>query len=98
MEKKTDENTPSPTVTISLKDAYLFLVSAVSYSLGRRTYLVRWACDQVHAIAPKLEPAQREILIRDIEEHGESGLSYGTSGDKREWLSLLEWLKSNPAA
>jgi len=77
-------------VILNLKDAYFLLALAVRYALGRRTYIVADTCDQVRAIAPKLEHQQHAALIEEIERCKD----YGDDCDKRDWLSVLTWLKS----
>lgn len=77
-------------VTLARQDVYMFLVSAVRYALGRRSYIVGWACEQVRAIAPKLEDFQRRVIIESIR----GCEDYGDRHSEREWLRLLEWLKN----
>lgn len=93
-----------PVIVLSQLDAYMFLVSAIRYALGlypdpedkknraRRTHIVGWARNQVRAIAPKLMPFQRAVLIRDIRDCED----YGGDYDRQDWLSLLEWLEKMP--
>lgn len=85
---------PDNNITLTPNDAYLFLVSAVRYALGRRTYIVGWTCEQVRKIAPKLTADQQSVLIRDIAKCDD----YGHECDKEEWLSLLAWLSEQVAS
>jgi len=78
------------TITITTEDVYLFLISAVRYALGSRSYIAGWACRQVRAIAPKLEACQREMIIESIRRCKDYGIKY----DKKSWLELLDWLES----
>ncbi len=79
-------------IIINQHSAFILLSSAVRYALGRRTSAVEDVCDQVYAIASKLTPMQRAILIRDITECKD----YGAECDEKDWFSLLKWLKSQP--
>jgi len=76
-------------ILLTSDDAYLFLVSAVRYALGRKTYIVGWTCEQVRKIAPKLSPSHIDVIIKDIM----TCEDYGHDFDKQEWLSLLRWLQ-----
>lgn len=75
-------------ITIEKSDAFLFLVSAVRYALGRRSYIVGWACEQVRAIAPHLENFQRQVIVESICRCEDFGDKY----NEKEWLKLLNWL------
>jgi hypothetical protein len=86
-------------VILNLQDAYMFLVSAVRYALGRRSYIVRWTCDKVREIAPKLTPANRTVLIRDILRYLKSELESGKPDRMaylEDWASLVDWLGTLP--
>lgn len=76
-------------IVLTTEDAYLFLLIAVRYSLGSRSYIVGWTCKQVRAIAPKLDVIQRKVIAENIRKCED----YGDKYDKREWLALLEWLE-----
>jgi len=82
--------TAEKSITLAADDIYLFLLSAVRYALGRRTYIVGWACKQVRTIAPGLSADQRKIIAESIRRCED----YGDVYDKREWLGLLEWLEN----
>lgn len=79
------------TITLDMQDIYLFLVSAVRYSLGRRSYIVGWVCEQVRAIAPRLKDFQRKVIIESIQRCED----YGDKYSKLEWLKLLDWLENH---
>lgn len=80
-------------IFISLDEAFLFLVSAVRYALGRKSYIVGWTCGQVRSIAPRLKPHQQVVLIRSIMDYGQRhGGDYGSKWDKDSWLDLVGWL------
>lgn len=78
------------TITLNTEDVYLFLVSAVRYALGRRSYIVGWVCEQTRAIAPRLKDYQKKVIIESIQRCED----YGDKYSKREWLKLLDWLKN----
>lgn len=85
-------------IALDKPDAFLFLVSAVRYALGRRSYIVGWICGQVRAIAPKLDGFQKKVIVESIQRCEDFGDKYS----EIEWLKLLKWLQNynriNPRA
>ena len=81
------------TIALTAQDAYQFLLIAVRYNLGGRSYFVGWTRRQVRAIAPKLDAIQRKIITENIR----GCKDYGNIHDKEERLWLLEWLENYDA-
>lgn len=81
-------------IEIDQVEAYLLLVSAVRYALGRQTYIVRSTCESVRKLAKHLDICQLEVILRDVSECRD----YGSAADQRKWLSLAEFLRTEIAA
>lgn len=71
------------------EDISAMLIGAERYSLGRRTYIVRWTCEFIANNLHLLTEKDRNIMIRDIE----SAMDYGDECDARCWKALLGKLK-----
>ncbi len=81
------------TINGKIEDISAMLVSAVRYSLGRRTYMVDWTCEFIRNNTHLLLDKDKKVIIKDIEEQKEYG--YGDKCDKECWIALLEYLKVN---
>lgn len=68
------------------------LISAVRYALGRRTYIVELTVNYVIKELPRLSDNCKKIMLDDITEQEQFG--YGDACDKRDWMRLLDALKS----
>lgn len=74
------------------------IICAVRYALGRMSYIVSIVCEYVASKHRELSPECIAIIVRDIEEDIElshkMGRMCGMECDEREWLRLLELLKT----
>ena len=81
-----------------MTDEELILICAVRYTLGRMTYMVRVVCTYVASQRNTLSKHCINIIIKDIEEALDMchrmGWTLGMDFDEREWVRLLEVLKS----
>lgn len=68
------------------------LISAVRYALGRRTYIVELTVNYVIKELPRLSDSCKKIMLDDITEHERFG--YGDACDERDWMRLLDALRS----
>lgn len=75
----------------NIEDISMMLLSAERYALGRMTYIVQWTCEFIRKNIHLLTAKDLKVMIRDIE----TANFYGADFDKKEWLNLLEVLKSN---
>ena len=75
----------------NIEDISMMLLSAERYALGRQTYIVQWTCEFISNNTYLLTTKDLKVMIRDIE----TADFYGANFDKKEWLNLLEVLKSN---
>ena len=74
-----------------LDDISAMLVSAVRYSLGRRTYIVDWTCEFIRNNLHLLIDKDKQVMIRDIK--GQEKYGYGDECDKSCWIGLLKILE-----
>lgn len=66
---------------------------AVRYTLGRSTYAVRDVTEVIVAFAPKIDPRDRDIILRDIaaaRARGPGGM--GMEMDERAWAEAEDAL------
>lgn len=74
------------------------IICAVRYALGRMSYIVGIVCEYVAVKKPGLSKECISIIIRDIEEelkrYHDAGQFLGMECDEKNWLWLLETLKS----
>jgi hypothetical protein len=85
-------------IAISLDDLWMMVLSTVRYSMGRRSYIVGWCCDDLlkhyceylldHQIVQIADEIEREL--RFCEARGET---LGTEIDHRRWKEATQWLK-----
>jgi len=71
------------------EDISAMLVLVEKYALGRRTYIVEWACEIITKNLDLLTYKDKQVMIRDIEKP----FDYGDDCDKKCWLKLLKTLK-----
>ena len=76
-----------------MTDYELILTSAMRYALGRRTYIVGVTVGYIISELPNLSQSCKSVMIRDIEEQESFG--YGDECDKRDWMRLLDKLRSD---
>ena len=72
-----------------LTDYEQMLISALRYTLGRRTYIVEITVNFIINELHNLSEYCKNIMIRDIED----AYSYGDECDKEDWMRLLKKLK-----
>lgn len=81
-----------------MTDEEQIIICAVRYALGRMSYMVSVVCGYVAGKHRELSPECIAIIVRDIEEDIElshkMGRTCGMECDEREWLRLLELLKT----
>lgn len=63
------------------------LISVVRYGVGRRTYIVGDTVNAVAAVADRLSPNTRQVIVRDIAEALDRDAA-GDPWDVREWERL----------
>lgn len=89
-------------IDITHDDLFLLLVGQVRYSLGRSSYIVGVACEQVRRYWRHLDAGEREIVQRDVVEelarYERMGRSCGMDMDHAEWMRLVGWMGENMAA
>ena len=75
----------------------LIIMGAFRYALGRQTYIVSTTQDYIRFCWPYMEERTKRVIKRDIreaQELGEKGDSWGGLGDKKVdapgWLAILE--------
>ena len=90
MEKTEKKQTPVM-INGKIEDLSAMLISAVRYSLGRRTYMVDWTCEFIRNNTHLLLEKDKEVIIKDIEQQKDYG--YGDKCDEDCWLALLDYLK-----
>jgi len=78
-------------IKINKDELYLFLVSAVRYALGCRTYIVSWTCKIVRKYKSYLTDSELQVLIRNIKEQEKWG--YGMDCDRQDWIKLVNDLE-----
>jgi hypothetical protein len=82
-------------------DLYSMLVGQVRYSLGRSSYVVGSACDQVRRYWRHLREGERAVVERDVVEelarYERMGRTCGERIDQREWERLVSWMAENKA-
>lgn len=72
------------------------IMSAVRYMLGRSSYGVGSVIDHVKEKLPELDKSQKEVIIRDIEEHMRDLYEHkGVDRCKSEWMYLVNILKKS---
>jgi len=69
-----------------MNDHELIMLSAVRYSLGRMTYIVKVTVDYILDNLDGTSDKFRHNLRRDIEECKD----YGMDCDKKKWMKLLD--------
>jgi len=79
-------------VNIPLDKLQQLIISAVRYSLGRRTYIVSVTCSLVKAYWQNLNEATKQIIIRDIKEQKDRK-NLGAECDKKDWENILQLYK-----
>lgn len=88
--------------TVPHEDLYSLLVGQVRYSLGRQSYVVGVACDQVRRYWRHLREGEREVIRRDVVEelarYERMGATCGMQMDHAEWMRLVGWMSENMAA
>lgn len=88
--------------TVPREDLYSLLVGQVRYSLGRQSYVVGVACDQVRRYWRHLREGEREVIRRDVVEelarYERMGATCGMQMDHAEWMRLVGWMGENMAA
>jgi hypothetical protein len=92
-------NTTDPTVTRD--DLFSMLVGQVRYSLGRQSYVVGVACEQVRRYWRHLREGERQVIQRDVVEelarYERMGHTCGMAMDHAEWMRLVGWMGENMA-
>jgi hypothetical protein len=82
-------------------DLYSMLVGQVRYSLGRSSYVVGTACDQVRRYWRHLREGERQVIQRDVVEelarYERMGHTCGMAMDHAEWMRLVGWMGENMA-
>lgn len=73
-----------------MKDRDFLVVCSVRYCLGRDSYIVSSMTDYLKKNAKLLHPADRAVIVRDIEECDD----YGDEMVKREWTGALAALNA----
>lgn len=76
-------------VAVKVTHLRSLILSAVRYSLGRRTYIAQETAEIVMAHREALSPNDRIVILRDIRE----ATSLGDGCDAREWLALASALE-----
>ena len=88
--------------TVPHEDLYSMLVGQVRYSLGRQSYVVGVACDQVRRHWRHLREGERQVIQRDVVEelarYERMGATCGMAMDHAEWMRLVGWIGENMAA
>jgi len=65
----------------------IIIMSAVRYMLGRSSYGVGAVCDYLKANKNRLTKSNKEVIVRDIEEHFKE---FPSSAYKEDWLEIVE--------
>lgn len=101
-----DSTEHTQAITIDQDTAYMLLVSAVRYALGRHSYIVGDTCDTVKHLGRHLTVPQLRVILRDVREHQErdakweaehgsgKGFGFGFECDERDWADLATWLEA----
>ena len=84
--------------TMTDSDHGTIVICAVRYSMGRRTYMPHLVMDYVKRHWPELSQADRNIILRDVDEElvvvdHYNPKALGDEMDVREWREFLEWMK-----
>lgn len=86
-------------VTVTRDDLFSLLVGQVRYSLGRSSYIVGTACDQVRRYWRHLDAGEREVIERsvtsELDRYDRAGQPCGMGIDHRQWVALVAWMAEN---
>ena len=91
LKEKVDNN-------IIIKDLHDFqdiIISALRYSLGRRTYINSETADFIKKYSEIIDERVKKIMLKDLEEYFECRDIYYKDDecDYNTWKDLYEWLK-----
>ena len=83
---------------IIIKDLHDFqdmMISALRYSLGRRTYITSETADFIKKYNEIIDERVKKIMLKDLEEYFECRDIYYKDDecDYNTWKGLYEWLK-----
>jgi hypothetical protein len=80
-------------------DLFSMLVGQVRYSVGRQSYIVGVACDQVRRYWRHLSPDERVVVERSVTDelarYERMGQTCGMEMDHRQWVALAAWMAEN---
>ena len=86
-------------VTVTRDDLFSMLVGQVRYSLGRSSYIVGTACEQVRRYWRHLDAGEREVIERSVtsefDRYDRAGQPCGMDIDHRAWTFLVAWMAEN---
>jgi len=89
--RNANEN-PRAKANLSRDDVRTLLRALVTYSIGRRSYIVGSTCDHVRSYADVLTDDDRRAIIAEIDAYGRRWGVIGDVSDDREWRSLQAYL------
>lgn len=69
---------------------HTILICAFRYALGRRTYVVGSVVREIHRVWNSLSEGDRELLVREIQEHRDNFGNLGHECDERDWMSVVD--------
>jgi hypothetical protein len=83
---------PQAKAVLSTDDVRVLLLALVTYSIGRRTYIVGSTCGFVRRYADVLTPQDRQAVIAEIDAFGARWGQIGDDFDDDAWRDLQAFL------
>lgn len=83
---------PRANAHLSTDDVRVLLLALVTYSIGRRTYIVGSTCGHVRAYADALTSQDRQAVVAEIDAFARRWGMIGDDFDDREWRNLQAFL------
>lgn len=79
---------------MKMREYGLLAVCAIRYCLGRRTYMPSTVCGIISRNLSQISNNDLNVMLRDIEEYGDTYKTYGDSCDDITWMNMKTFLQT----